>query len=209
MTGEHARHAAVPPVPPGSRDLRADAERVVAEWLEGSGTDHEAGARPGEYLVQLPGETKLRTTVSILVGDRALSVSAFVIRKPDENHEQFYRWLLTRNVRLPGIAFALDRAGDVFLVGRLPLEGVTARTVDELLGALLTASDTSFNELLALGFLSSMRREWAWRVDRGESTRNLEAFRHLLADPAETPAPPGSGPVPQPEPPPAPSGPVP
>jgi hypothetical protein len=25
-----------------------------------------------------------------------------------------------------------------------------------------------------------MRKEWAWRVDRGESTRNLEAFRHLL-----------------------------
>ena len=44
----------------------------------------------------------------------------------------------------------------------------------------LEASDTPFNELLALGFLNSMRREWAWRVSRGESLRNLEAFRHLL-----------------------------
>ena len=26
-----------------------------------------------------------------------------VVRKPDENHEQFYRWLLTRNARLRGI----------------------------------------------------------------------------------------------------------
>jgi hypothetical protein len=166
---------------------RDTAERVVAGWLDGSGLEYEAGSRPGEYVVQLPGETKLATTVSLLVGDRALSVSAFVIRNPDENHEQFYRWLLSRNVRLPGIAFAVDRAGDVFLVGRLPVEAVTERTVDELLGALLTASDTSFNELLALGFLSSMRREWAWRVDRGESTRNLEAFRRLLTD---EPAPP-------------------
>ena len=65
-------------------------------------------------------------------------------------------------------------------MGRIPLAGVSPQTVDDLLGALLTASDGSFNELLALGFLSSMRREWAWRVDRGESTRNLEAFRHLL-----------------------------
>jgi hypothetical protein len=37
-----------------------------------------------------------------------------------------------------------------------------------------------FNELLALGFLSSMKKEWAWRVSRGESLRNLEAFRPLL-----------------------------
>ena len=88
--------------------------------------------------------------------------------------------MLTCNARLPGIAFALDGLGDVYLVGRIPLAGVSPQTVDDLLGALLTASDGSFNELLALGFLSSMRREWAWRVDRGESTRNLEAFRHLL-----------------------------
>lgn len=163
-------------------DLRAAAERVVRDWLAESGLEHEPGARPGESVVQLPGEAKLRTAVSVLVGDRALSVSAFVIRNPEENHEQVYRRLLGRNTRLPGIAFALDRSGDVFLVGRLPLEGVTARTLDELLGAVLAAADSSFNELLALGFLSAMRREWAWRVDRGESTRNLEAFRHLLDD---------------------------
>ena len=140
----------------------------------------QAGARPGEYVVELPGEAKLRTGVSLLVGDRALSASAFVLRRPDENHAAFYRWMLARNSRLPGIAFALDPLGDVFLVGRIPLAAVTVDTLDELLGAILTASDGSFNDLLALGFLTSMRREWAWRIDRGESTRNLEAFRHLL-----------------------------
>jgi hypothetical protein len=170
-------------------DLRETTERVVVCWLDDSGLEYEVGARQGEYVVQLPGEAKLRTTVSILVGDRALSVSAFVIRNPDENHEQFYRWLLTRNARLPGVAFALNRAGDVFLVGRLPVQAVTARTFDELLGAVLSTSDSSFNELLALGFLTSMRREWAWRIDRGESTRNLEAFRHLLADDDASPPP--------------------
>lgn len=166
---------------------RQDAERVVSGWLAESGLEYEPGSRPGEYVVQLPGEAKLRTAVSLLVGDRALSVSAFVIRNPDENHEHFYRWLLSRNARLPGVAFALDRAGDVFLVGRLPVEGVTTRTFDELLGAVLTASDSSFNELLSLGFLTSMRREWAWRLDRGESTHNLEAFRHLLTDDGDHP----------------------
>ncbi len=156
------------------------AEGVLRRWLEASELEWEPGARPGEYVVQLPGEAKLRTTVSLLVGDQGLSASAFVVRRPDENHEAFYRWMLTRNSRLPGVAFALDRVGDVYLVGRLPVEGVTDETVDRLLGALLSVADESFNELLVLGFLESMRREWRWRVERGESTRNLEAFRHLL-----------------------------
>ncbi|GLY13393.1 YbjN domain-containing protein [Kineosporia rhizophila] len=160
--------------------LREDAEVTVRGWLAEAGVESVPGTRPGEYVVELPGEAKLRTGVSILVTDRALSVSAFVVRRPDENHEAFYRWLLQRNTRLPGIAFALDKLGDVYLTGRIPLAGVTAETIDDLLGAVLTASDGSFNDLLALGFLSSMRREWAWRTDRGESTRNLEAFRHLL-----------------------------
>ena len=48
------------------------------------------------------------------------------------------------------------------------------------MGEILTVSDGSFNDLLVHGFLTSMKREWAWRIARGESTRNLEAFKHLL-----------------------------
>jgi hypothetical protein len=157
---------------------------VVLQWASEAKIEAVPGSRPGEYVVELPGEAKLRTAVSLLVGDRALSVSAFVMRHPDENHAAFYRWMLTRNSRLPGISFALDKLGDVYLVGRVPLAGVSVETLDELLGAILTASDGSFNDLLALGFLSSMRRELAWRISRGESTRNLDAFRHLLAPPS-------------------------
>jgi hypothetical protein len=163
-----------------TEEQRSAAEEAVRRWCAQSEIPFAPGSRPGEYVVELPGEAKLKTAVSILVGDRALSASAFVMRHPDENHAEFYRWMLSRNSRLPGVAFGLDRLGDVYLVGRLPLSGVSVDTIDELLGTLLTASDGSFNDLLALGFLSSMRREWAWRVDRGESTRNLEAFRHLL-----------------------------
>jgi hypothetical protein len=158
------------------------AEQVLNAWLADSDVEYEPGPRPREYLVHLPGEAKLLTTVSLMVGGRSLSAVAFVVRRPDENHEAFYRWLLMRNTRLPGIAFALDRLGDVYLTGRIPVEGVTGQTIDDLLGALLGIADSSFNELLALGFLSAMRREWAWRSDRGESTRNLEAFRHLLEE---------------------------
>lgn len=171
---------------------RADVERLVRDHLASSGIEHEPGGRPGEVVAVLPGDHKLRTTVSLLVGDYSLTASAFVVRRPDENHDEVHRWLLRRNLRLAGIAFATDDVGDVFLVGRLPLTGVTTDTLDVLLGALLETADSSFDQLLVLGFLGSMRREWAWRVSRGESTRNLEAFRHLLdggTDDAQPPPP--------------------
>ena len=170
-----------PDVPAGaSAHGQPELAETARRWLEDSELEWELGARPDEFVVQLPGEAKLRTTVSLLAGEQGLSASAFVVRRPDENHEAFYRRLLQRNVKLPGIAFALDAAGDVYLVGRLPAEGVTGESVDRLMGAILATSDGMFNELLTLGFLESMRREWRWRIERGESTRNLEAFRHLL-----------------------------
>ena len=158
---------------------------TVAAYLTDSGHDWEPGARPDEFVVSLPGEKKLKTVASLVVSDTALSVSAFVIRNPDENHTEVYRFLLRRNLRLPGLAYAVDKAGDVYVTGRVPAAGVDAESLDQLLGVVLTAADEPFNELLVLGFLSSMRKEWEWRVSRGESLRNLEAFRGILARPGD------------------------
>jgi hypothetical protein len=163
-------------------ERRAAAEAVVQAWLADVEVPYESGTRRGEYVLQLPGEAKLRTTVSVVVGDRGLRAVAFVVRRPDENHEEFYRWLLARNARLPGVAFALDRLGDVYLVGRLPLAAVSVDSLDEVLGVILSTADASFNDLLALGFATSIRKEWAWRLSRGEPTGNLAAFEHLRED---------------------------
>ena len=154
---------------------------VIEAYLAESDIPWEQGAREGEFVVTLPGERKLKTVASLVATDSTLSVSAFVIRNPDENHEDFYRTLLRKNLRLPGLAYAIDTSGDVYVTGRVPAAAVDAAYLDQLLGVVLHAADDPFNELLAIGFLSSMKKEWAWRVSRGESTRNLEAFRHLLA----------------------------
>ncbi len=158
---------------------------TVESYLDGAEVEWEAGARDGEYVVTLPGDKKLRTVASLVAGDRELSVSAFVIRNPDEDHERFYRYLLRRNLRLPGLAYSVDPSGDVYVIGRAPAAGVDEDYLDQLLGVLLEAADHPFNELLAIGFITSMRKEWEWRVDRGESLRNLEAFRGILARPGD------------------------
>ncbi|WP_028804379.1 YbjN domain-containing protein [Streptomyces sp. 142MFCol3.1] len=164
----------------------ADVQRA-AQVIEGVFKDAELeweSPEPGTYAVKLPGTRKLSTTVSLIVGKHSLSLNAFVIRHPDENAEAVHRWLLERNLRLYGVGYAVDPLGDVYLVGKLPLAAVTPQEVDRLLGSVLEAADGAFNTLLELGFASAIRREYAWRVSRGESTRNLDAFSHLTQRPA-------------------------
>ena len=138
--------------------------------------------RPSEhtFLVTLPGQTKLATHCALVVGDHTLSINAFVIRKPDDNAADVHAWCMSKNASMYGIAFATNEAGDIFLVGRLPLFAVTDRELDRLIGSVLQYSDNSFNPLLELGFANAIRREWAWRVSRGESLANLDAFKHLV-----------------------------
>ncbi|WP_144127832.1 YbjN domain-containing protein [Catellatospora sichuanensis] len=139
---------------------------------------------PHSYVVTLPGTHKLKTNVNLIVGEHALRIEAFVVRQPDENREAVWAWLLRRNAKLYGVAFTVDAVGDVYLTGRLPLAAVTPQELDRLLGAVLAAADESFDTLLELGFSSAIKREWRWRISRGESTDNLRAFRHLMDDPA-------------------------
>ena len=151
---------------------------VILHALADADLDHVEHS-PGVFDVDLPGERKLKTSVRLEVGRHSLGIHAFVARRPDENHEVVYRWLLERNLKLFGVAFAVDAVGDIYLDGRVPLHAVTPDEVDRLLGAVLTYADESFNVILELGFASSIRKEWAWRESRGESTRNLEAFTPL------------------------------
>ncbi|MFJ9391617.1 YbjN domain-containing protein [Nocardioides sp. NPDC101246] len=162
---------------------RSDLEEVVRGWLKSNDLTWDETSLPSGDLTfsfSLPGERKLQTPVRIDLGQHALGVHAFVCRRPDENFETVYRWLLERNLRLYGVAFGLDRLGDIYLDGRLPLAMVDPDELDRLLGSVLTYADESFNTILELGFASSIRKEWEWRKLRGESTANLEAFRGWL-----------------------------
>ena len=151
---------------------------VLREALAAHDLDVEETA-PGRFVVVLPGERKQKTTCSLVVGEHALTVQAFVARHVDENAEGVYRWLLERNLRMYAVSFAVDQLGDIYLAGRVPLASVTPEEVDRLLGSVLEYADSSFNTILELGFGSSIRKEWEWRLSRGEPTTNLEAFRHL------------------------------
>ena len=157
----------------------AHLDQLIIGVLREAGLEHEHSG-PGSFIITLPGSQKLQTTCRVLVGDHGVLVEAFVCRRPDEAHQDVYRWLLRRNARLYGVHYALDKAGDIYLIGRLAHHAMTAQELDRVLGQVVEAADGDFNTLLEIGFTSSIRREWAWRVSRGESLHNLAAFEHLV-----------------------------
>src|ERR1700727_3771515 len=155
---------------------------VLATVLEGLGLAYER-PEPHAYLVRLAGEHKLATMTWLIAGEHSLQVEAFFCRQPDENHAAFYRFLLERSSRMYGVHFALDRTGDVYLTGRLPLAAITEAEIDRLLGCVLSYCDEAFNEALMIGFASAIRREWAWRGKRGEGLAHPRPFTALRPDP--------------------------
>ncbi len=166
--------------------MTTNAAQVIEDACKENGlvcTRHEGahGGLPG-IIVELPGERRLKTNTILSIGEHSVRVEAFVCRKPDENFEGVYRFLLKRNRRLYGVAYTIDNVGDIYLVGRMALHSVTPDEIDRVLGQVLEAVDNDFNTLLELGFRTSIQREWEWRVSRGESLKNLKAFEHLIDD---------------------------
>ncbi|HZC73593.1 MAG TPA: YbjN domain-containing protein [Jatrophihabitans sp.] len=151
----------------------------VTQVIEAALTEHDLEwQRLNEttFAVALPGEKRLKTACVLTVGTHALEIEAFVMRAPDENREQVYAWLLQHNTRMYAVAWAIDGAGDVYLAGRLPLSAISVDEIDRVLGCVLEYADGSFNTLLEMGFGSSIRREWAWRVKNDLPRANLAAF---------------------------------
>ena len=151
-------------------EVRAALAELDLDWQE---------TGPGLFTVRLPGTHKLVTECALEVGRHRLGVRAFVARRPEQNEAAVYRWLLEHNLKLYAVAFAVDRLGDIYLTGKVPLEQLSRAEVDRVLGVVAATADASFDPIVELGFADSIRREWAWRRSRGESTANLEAFRHL------------------------------
>lgn len=167
--------------------MTSAAHTVIRDYLLASDIEFDEPS-DNHFVITLLGENKLKTTVSLTIGRQSVSVNAFVARKPDENVADVHAWLLERNRKMYLVSFSIDHLGDIYLTGKLPLPAITPELIDQLLGSVLEYSDSSFNIILERGFETAIRREWQWRIERGESTENLRAFRHLMADQPTDPA---------------------
>lgn len=138
----------------------------------------EAG---GNAVVVLPGEKRLKTNVLLIPQTGMFRVEAFVCRAVEEAHADVYRLLLQHNRKAFGVHYTLDNNNDIYLVGQFS-DTTGPDDIQRILGQILELADGDFNSILERGFETSIRREWEWRLDRGESTRNLAAFGRLAPD---------------------------
>lgn len=155
-----------------------DVLELVETWAKKTNVEYE---RLNEQCVAvtLPGTKRLRVPVALTRTPQALLIESFVARGTDQDPRPLYEFLLRRNTKAFGVAYCTDQYGDVYLVGRLPISGVTEEALDLVLGSVMGMADGDFNTILELGFSESIEREWKWRLARGESTANLAAFEHL------------------------------
>jgi hypothetical protein len=121
-------------------------------------------AGEGRIAVQLRGERKLTIPVMIAIGTDDVRFETFFMRKPMENRDAFYEMLLRRNMRARGVAFAIDAAGDVYLVGSLPADALDDDRLDRIFGAILVEADGMFDAAIGVGFESYLAADMAWRA---------------------------------------------
>ena len=76
-------------------------------------TEHHGPDGKPALIVELPGERKQKITTMLSPGEHAVRVEVFVCRRPDENTEGVYRYLLKRNRRLYAVAYTIDNMGDI------------------------------------------------------------------------------------------------
>ena len=104
------------------------------------------------WYVRLRGEDKEVFSVWLTLGQRTLRYETFFIPAPQEAPQELYEFLLRRNTKLYGAAFAIGEEDAVFLAGRLPVELVTEAELDRILGTLWEETERCFKAALRLAF---------------------------------------------------------
>lgn len=137
------------------------------------------------WMTTLAGEWKRTIPLLIEFDERSLRISSLFTGAVDEGHARVYELLLQRNQRSGPVHFALDDAGNVILVGELPLEVVDAARFDELLGTVLDLSDRTFNSVLRTGFAGYLAAEQRWRRGAGLDPNPVGDPDHVPAEGAD------------------------
>ena len=102
--------------------------------------------------VAVPSERRGSVAVQIAIGERTLTLRAFIMRAPDLGHHEVYRRLLRKNHEAGMWAFSLDELGDVFLVASRPASSLDGEALDGILGSLSALVDETFEGIVRAGF---------------------------------------------------------
>jgi hypothetical protein len=112
-------------------------------------------AGPRTWYVRLLGESKDVITIEFALGQRTLGYETYLMPSPDENHAEFFRHLLMRNLKLYGASFVIGLEDGVYLQGQLDNRLIkTEGELDRVLGSVWTYVEFCFQPALRIGFAS-------------------------------------------------------
>jgi hypothetical protein len=128
-------------------------ERMTDAWLEDPESDVVwAGYHEGRRGVRMRQMVRDMTTVWFAVGQRTVTIEAYVLPKPPQHADEVYRQALTRNAGTRRMAFALDRLGDLVIIGRIPLEHLSEEELELAHGEVYDLVEVSFTGLVRAAF---------------------------------------------------------
>ncbi len=128
--------------------VQADENPIVAA------TEADPDAETLRWFVRVLGEEKDVFSIWLHLRQRTLHYETYVMPAPEENHQQFYEYLLRRNTGLMGAAFGIGEEDAVFLSGALPNHAIDHDELDRILGSLYVWTERYFRPALRIGFAS-------------------------------------------------------
>lgn len=121
---------------------------VVAAVVEDTDTDHH------RWFVRVTGEEKDVFSIWFHLRQRTLHYETFVMPAPEENHAEFFEFLLRRNATLMGASFSIGEEDAIFLAGALPNSAIDEDELDRILGSLYVWTERFFKPALRIGYAS-------------------------------------------------------
>jgi hypothetical protein len=110
------------------------------------------------WLIRLKGDERDVITLWLSLRQRTVFAETELMPAPDENIEELYRYLLTKNHDLRELHVAIGPEAGIYLVTQVPIGELTVERMDELVGATVTYVDDMFPTVMSMGLPSIYRR---------------------------------------------------
>jgi hypothetical protein len=114
--------------------------------------DRSDGER--RWIARIAGEEKATFSIWFHLRQRVLHVETYMMPAPEEQHAATYEHLLRRNLKLPGLRFAIGAEDGIFVLGELPVDRIDDTELDQLFGSVYATVEQCFRPAMRLGFAS-------------------------------------------------------
>lgn len=126
---------------------------IFTAWAEDPDSDVEAAELvDGKWAVRMAQHTRDCTTVWVTPGERTASFEAYVSPPPPRNREEVFRLLLFRNHAAWRVHFAVDRADEIYLRGKLEAERADEEALQYVFAEIYQLVDLTFRLIIQTGF---------------------------------------------------------